>query len=516
MALLGVLAMASSAAARDHGSSSGLTVVGYTSDRGLRAALDASGAQLVRKVPALKVAEIRSPAALRALNRLDSIRYASVPLERHSLVEPGLTTAPAGAAYEWQYGASRENLVPAGVLRAATGVTVAVVDTGADVTAPDIGAKSPNTWSVLNNSTDVTDTHGHGTFVSSLAAGSVTNGEGIAGFGGDAKLIVVQAGRPDGTFTDLDEAAGITYAVDHGAKIINLSFGGTGSSPTEQAAIDYAVRHGVLLVAAAGNDGDGANQPLYPAALLQPLGSNGQGGAGLAVGATASDGSRASFSNFGSYVSLAAPGERVLGAVSSNASPSYWRPFALPGSSSGLYGYGSGTSFASPEVAGAAALVWAAKPQLTAQEVAQVLKQSATGNGAWNPQTGYGAIDVSAAVAEAQGLVGGAAPVNAAVPVNAKLTLRASAAKGRNRHAVRIWVSLEADNFTMSAARRPVALEALGGSTWHRIARATTTRAGLAAFTVKLRRGTYKLRATYAGSGDLGAAASAPLSISVR
>src|SRR5439155_7151873 len=158
-----------------------------------------------------------------------------------------------------------------------------------------------------------------------------------------------------------------------------------------------------LLIAAAGNSGQTGNQPSYPAALLQPLGSNGQGGIGLAVAASTLSGARASFSNYGSYVSLAAPGENVFGALSSSSDPYHWPRQSLPGSAAGIYGYGSGTSFSSPEVAGAAALVWAANPHLTATDVAEILEQSASGHGGWNQDTGYGLLDVAAAVARAQG-----------------------------------------------------------------------------------------------------------------
>jgi len=139
------------------------------------------------------------------------------------------------------------------VLEAAAAITIAVVDTGADIHAPDLAAKSPATWSVLRHTSDVTDYQGHGTFVSSLAAGSTTNAEGVAGFGGDAKLLAIQAGDISGLFTDVDAAAGIIYAVDHGARIITLSFGGPVTSLTEQNAIGYAAGHGVLVVAAAGS-----------------------------------------------------------------------------------------------------------------------------------------------------------------------------------------------------------------------------------------------------------------------
>ena len=329
------------------------------------------------------------------------------PVLRRTLTidEPALAqTYQPGVAWEWQWDAARVNQVPDWVVRAAAGVKIAVIDSGADVGAPDVGDKHPATWSVLSRSARVTDTLGHGTFVSSLAAGSVDNGVGISGFGGDAQLLVVQAIDREGYVTDVDEAAAIVYAVRHGAKIINLSIGGSESSGLERRTIRWAAAHGVLVVAAAGNEHDDGNLPEYPAALLQPLGSNGRGGIGLAVGATSMDGTRAYFSNTGSYVSLAAPGYNVFAAESA-AAP--WPRAQLPWASPGFYGWASGTSFSSPEVAGAAALVWAANPKLTAQQVAWVLKHSADG-GAWNRELGWGRLDAAAAVELAQHTMGAA------------------------------------------------------------------------------------------------------------
>ena len=410
-ALAGALALACSAtgtaAAREHQGADGVRVVGYTSEAALRSAVAQSGARVLRRIPALHVAVVRTaPAAAGLLENLHGIRYSRRAVPRYRLVDPGVAPAPVtGGAYEWQYAASRENLIPASLLHAASALTIAVIDTGVDVTAPDLAAKAPSTWSVVSNSSNVSDPHGHGTFVASLAAGAPANAEGVAGFGGDVKLLAIQAADSSGTFSDVDEAAAITYAVDRGAKIINMSFGGPATSPTEQSAVAYAVAHGVLLVAAAGNSAQSGNAPVYPAALLQPLGSNGQGGVGLAVGASTIAGARASFSNYGSYISLAAPGENVFGALSSISSPGNWPRQTLPGSTAGLYGYASGTSFSSPEVAGAAAIVWAANPLLTATSVAAVLKQSASGQGAWNEELGFGILDVAQAVASAQGAV---------------------------------------------------------------------------------------------------------------
>ena len=134
---------------------------------------------------------------------------------------------------------------------------------------------------------------------------------------------------------------------------------------------------------------------------MQPLGSNGRGGVGLAVGASDLNSGRAFFSNTGSGLSLVAPGKNVFGDVSSLSSTLEYPRAALPGSSAGSYGFASGTSFSAPEVAGIAALLFGANPLLHASQVADILKQTASGLGQWNPATGYGIVDAAAAVARA-------------------------------------------------------------------------------------------------------------------
>jgi subtilisin family serine protease len=229
-------------------------------------------------------------------------------------------------------------------------VTVAVVDTGANVNVPVLAAKHPQTYDVRTHGRDVSDTNGHGTRVASI----------IARDGGAARLLIIRAGSSSGAFTDANEAAAIRYAVDHGARIVNLSLGGSRTSPVERSAIRYAVASGVLVIAAAGDNY--ANRPEYPAALL--------GGRGLAVAAVAADGSRALFSNTGPWVSIAA-----LGA--------------------------DGTSFAAPRVAAAAARVWQENPRLTARDVVRILEETASGDGTRNDEVGYGVIDVARALAAA-------------------------------------------------------------------------------------------------------------------
>ena len=231
-------------------------------------------------------------------------------------------------------------------------VTVAVVDTGANVQVPVIAAKHPLTYDVRTRGRDVADANGHGTQVASI----------IARDSGAARLVVIRAGSSSGAFSDVNEAAGIRYAVSHGARIVNLSLGGPRTSAVERAAISYAAAHDVLVIAAAGDDY--ANRPEYPAALL--------GGGGLAVAAVGGNGSRALFSNTGSWVSIAA-----LGA--------------------------DGTSFAAPRVAAAAARVWQANPGLTARQVVRILEQTASGGGTRNDELGFGVVGVGRAVAAARG-----------------------------------------------------------------------------------------------------------------
>ena len=206
------------------------------------------------------------------------------------------------------------------------------------------------------------------------------------------------------------------WAVDHGARVINLSFGGPGVSQIESSALDYARRHDVLVVAAAGNFGDSpGNPPQYPAAAIG--GTGGGWSAGLSVGATTPSGAPAPFSTFNDNVSIAAPGagdgdcgDGVFSTVPGNTNR-IWDggdpctpTFGAVGNPDGRYGYGEGTSFSTPIVAGAAALVRGANTRLTAEQTGDVLRRSAhqtLGTG-WNQKTGAGVVDITAAVALAR------------------------------------------------------------------------------------------------------------------
>jgi subtilisin family serine protease len=347
------------------------------------------GLRVVARVPALHTAEVRvsGAAQLRELRRRPGVRWVrplALRVQADAPVGLGLATP------DWQWTASHQDLVPDWVRSAASAVKIAVVDTGADVDAPSIAAKSPITWNVATGKPSVSDPVGHGTFVASLAAGATDETTGVEGFGGDAQLMIVQANRGSSTFSDVDEARAIVWAVDNGARIVNLSIAGTSTSPVERAAIRYATNRGVLLVAAAGNAAQEGNPRTYPAALL--------GRSGLVVGAATQRGARASFSTTGRYVDVLAPGVDVLGALTADGgNPKLFAPASIAS-----YGYGSGTSYAAPEVAGAAALVWAANPLLDAAAVATLISGTTSQAGVWSSDLAFGNIDVAAAVARAQ------------------------------------------------------------------------------------------------------------------
>lgn len=356
------------------------------------------GLRVISRVSALRTAEVRLSGlrAERALRSRPGIRSVQRVVSRSDLGGPAIpfTTGAGVSTPEWQWTAAHADLVPAWVQQAARAITIAVIDTGADVLAPTLAAKSPATWNVVASTSTVHDSVGHGTFVASLAGGAISDAAGMSGFGGDARLMIVQANRGGTSFSDIDEASAIVWAVEHGANIINLSLGGAQTSLVERQAIDYATQQGVLLVAAAGNSAEQGNPTVYPAALL--------GRAGLVVGASNPAGARASFSTRGLYVDVLAPGVEVLGALASGIPAGFFTPVATPGAS-GAYGYGTGTSYAAPEVAGAAALVWAANPNLDAAGVAATLEGTAASQGVWTNDLAFGTIDIGSAVQRATG-----------------------------------------------------------------------------------------------------------------
>ncbi|HET6498692.1 MAG TPA: S8 family serine peptidase [Coriobacteriia bacterium] len=247
---------------------------------------------------------------------------------------------------------------------------IAFLDTGLEITHPDIAGRVVAGYDFVNKDADPSDDHGHGTRVTGLAAATGNNALGVAGVDWGAQIMPVKVMNSSGTGSWSAVASGITYAVDNGADVINMSLGGT-PSITLETAVRYAYDKGVTLVAAAGNDG--AEIARYPAAYPEVI----------AVGSVCAD-RLSAFSNYGSHLAVVAPGEGVY-------------TITLGGG----YRASAGTSAASPFVAGLAALLHATKPGISPAEVKAAITSTARdlGDQGWDKYFGYGHIDAAAALA---------------------------------------------------------------------------------------------------------------------
>ena len=304
-----------------------------------------------------------------------------------SWAEPNLVVralgAPDDAQWRALYGVQRIG-APAfwdaaglGAFPAAGGVPVGIVDTGIDAGHEDLAGKVSACGAATGGRVsdgDCADAEGHGTHVAGTIAALANNHVGVAGVAFASPLIVCRAlGGPDGSGTVADVAACIRWTHDHGAKVISMSLGGPASRTLAEAAKSaYARggRSGSLLVAAAGNDGDGTIE--YPAGLEQVV----------SVGAIDARDAVAAFSNENADVELAAPGVDIL---STRLGGGYVRL--------------SGTSMATPHVAGAAALLWGRTPGATAAAVRARLDAAVDDLGApgRDPAYGYGVVDLARA-----------------------------------------------------------------------------------------------------------------------
>ncbi len=250
-------------------------------------------------------------------------------------------------------------------------VTVAVLDTGVYAAHPDLAGKVVAGYDFVNLDTDPSDDDGHGTAVASIVAAVTNNAKGIAGISWGAKIMPIKVLNGSGYSSGYAVSKGIIYAADGGAKVINMSFGGSDYSTTIDVAISYAKTKGCLLAAAAGNLFNGALPGIsYPAAYDGVL----------AVSATNESDLIASWSNYGDFVDLAAPGNNILAA--------YPPVFAFNPSDPYVYVYG--TSAAAPHVSGLAALLWSKYPYLTATQVEDALIRWADDLGASGFDVEYG------------------------------------------------------------------------------------------------------------------------------
>jgi subtilisin family serine protease len=254
-----------------------------------------------------------------------------------------------------------------------SGVTIAILDSGVDATHPDLQPNLVAGYNTYDGNTDTSDVCGHGTAVAGTAAARSDNGQGVAGVAGQAKIMPVRIAYNDasnGCYAYYSTiASGLTWAADHGARIANISYSGVAGSAAIQSAASYMKSKGGLVFVAAGNAG--INENIAPTTSM------------IAVSATDSTDTKTSWSSYGSYVALAAPGAGI------------WTT-----SKGGIYQAWNGTSFASPVAAGVAALVMAARPDLTAVQVETLLESTARDLGGAGRDTlyGYGRVNAAAAV----------------------------------------------------------------------------------------------------------------------
>ncbi len=265
----------------------------------------------------------------------------------------------------------------------ASGVTVAVLDTGVDYRHPEFGGRVLKGWNFADNNADVMDRFGHGTHVAGIIGAAGNNGVGVAGVAWNVRILAIKVLGDNGQGSTAAVVNGIKYAADMGAKIINMSLGSpdTTIDPALSAAIKYANQKGVIVIAAAGNNhgevGSPANDP-----------------GAIAVSSTSKFlfwEYLSWFSNRGSKVEVAAPGGGI------------WSTVPLDANRTGATGYAklSGTSMAAPFVAGEAALIWAKHPNWTPQQVHYTIDNSVDHKGSEgrNSKYGFGRINLQKALA---------------------------------------------------------------------------------------------------------------------
>ena len=301
---------------------------------------------------------------------------------------------PNDPLFAQQWGLAKIN-APAAWNVQTGGAVVAIIDAGIDVDHPDLVGRlwtnagetagdgvdnDSNTyvddihgWNFFGNNADLSDSTGHGTQVAGLVAATGNNGTGIAGVCWDCELMVLKVIQPGGIANYSDIAKAITYAVNKGAKVINLSLGGYNDSVTLRTAVAEAEERGVVVIGGAGNDDD--DRPFYPAAYETVL----------AVAGTDAGDVRVNSSNYGDWVDLSAPGSEVLTTFDG-----------------GGYGDSVGTSLAAPFASGAAALLRGAHGTWTAAQVrAQLLHTAAlidAANPGYEGLLGRGRLDAGAAL----------------------------------------------------------------------------------------------------------------------
>lgn len=323
--------------------------------------VEASDATFIAGIDAASVD--LTPAQTRALDADPLVASIGQDAQVHTLASPNDPLY----SYQWMHPMVRSLDAWSAAGDRGNGIMVGVIDTGVDASNPDLAGKVVAGSDFVSADQDPTDEDGHGTHVAGIIAATADNDAGGVGIAPKATIYAVRALGPDGGYAS-DIASGIIEAVDAGSSVINLSLGATQPMPVIQAALQYALAHGAVPVCAAGNDG--SSTLIWPAAYPECI----------AVGAVDQTGAKASFSNYGPGLDITAPGVRIYSSVL--------------GDNFAIY---SGTSMASPVVAGSIALLRA--QGLDGPAARTRLLDTAWDKGAAGYDTTYGAgiVDIGAA-----------------------------------------------------------------------------------------------------------------------
>jgi thermitase len=387
-----------------------------------------------RDVDLVDVTGATSPEQASALYRSDPrvesaepdgmVYLTDVPNDPYLAYQWGLASLQAPAAWSTTHGSSS--------------VYVAVIDSGiydesSTFVAPDGAVGHPDLRGKVVARRDFVgagytdDDNGHGTHVAGIIAASTNNGIGVAGVGYNTRLFAAKACYSTGSCPTSAVLSATYWAADNGAKVINLSLGSPGAcSASYQAAIDYAWARNVVVVVAAGNDGTSA--------LQSPASCNHV----LAVASTDSSDLKSSFSTYGSWVQVAAPGGHD--AANHGILSTDWI---------GSYVYESGTSMAAPHVSAVAALVWAILPGSSASTVIQRIENSADPVSGTGTYWQYGRVDAARAVATPCATLGFSGnPASPQVPGTA-VTFTATSACGTSTAQYKWWIQPPSGAWTM-------------------------------------------------------------------
>ena len=249
------------------------------------------------------------------------------------------------------------------------GITIAILDSGVDSNHPDLAAKMVPGWNFYDNNSNTADVRGHGTKVAGAAAAITDNNTGVAGVAGQSRIMPIRVSNSNGRGSWSAISQGLTWAADNGARVANLSFLGVTSSSSTRSAAQYMKNKGGLVAVSGGNTGTLENYTVTTSMIP--------------VSATDTNDNRTSWSSYGDYVMLTAPGAGI------------WTSTI-----GGGYGAVSGTSFSSPITAGVIALMMAANPKMRNTDIENALFNTAVDLGAVgrDPYYGYGRVDAAAAV----------------------------------------------------------------------------------------------------------------------